>query len=297
VHEANLYRLLADHVREGVYVVDRTRRILDWNSAAEQITGYLRQDVVGRACEKDLLMHCDATGRILCGGSCVVNCCMSAGRTYTLMTYLRHKNGHRVPVRVRSAPLRDAQGEITGAVEVFEPADIAGADQAVSLESHGCLDELTGLLVRRYAEMRTGQRLAEMEGFGVPLGWLRIELEGMTELEHRYGQPAVDAMVNLVARTLASNAGSLDLLSRWAPAQFRMAVYNRAPGQLREIANTLASLTATSDLMWWGDLLRATVAVGGVVAIPGDTVQSLERRSAAACETSRSLGPNRATIL
>lgn len=42
----DLYKLLAEHTRQGVYIVDRERRITDWNPAAEQITGYFRQDVV-----------------------------------------------------------------------------------------------------------------------------------------------------------------------------------------------------------------------------------------------------------
>jgi len=42
------YRIVLESLPNGVYVVDTERRILFWNDGAEQITGYLRQDVIGR---------------------------------------------------------------------------------------------------------------------------------------------------------------------------------------------------------------------------------------------------------
>jgi len=38
-----------------VYLVDRNRKILFWNGGAENVTGYLRQDVVGHFLREHLL--------------------------------------------------------------------------------------------------------------------------------------------------------------------------------------------------------------------------------------------------
>lgn len=46
--DPEIYRTILDNLKTGVYTVDRNRRIRFWNEGAEQITGYLRQDVVGR---------------------------------------------------------------------------------------------------------------------------------------------------------------------------------------------------------------------------------------------------------
>ena len=297
MNDADLFRLLAEHVREGVYVVDRQRRIVEWNDAAEHITGYLRAEVLGHACESDLLLHCDATGQVLCGSGCPLSSCMASGRRRSMKVFLRHKNGHRFPVTVRAAPVCDEAGQITGVMEIFEQEDVAVGQDAPNMKDAGCVDEATGLLARRYAEWRTGQRLAEMEEFGIALGWISIELDDVEALEHRYGQLAIDAMVDIAARTLAANVGSMDLLARWGATEFRVATYGRAPGEVRELAEALAALIRTSDLMWWGDLLGGKVSVGATFAFPGDSVLSIEGRAAAACQTSRSLGGNRATFL
>jgi chemotaxis protein MotB len=46
--DPDIYLAVLDGVTVGVYFVDLAGRILFWNSAAERITGYLRQDVVAQ---------------------------------------------------------------------------------------------------------------------------------------------------------------------------------------------------------------------------------------------------------
>src|SRR5215467_6168993 len=60
--DPEIFRTVIETLQTGVYAVDRDRRIMLWNDGAERITGYLRQDVVGRTFGEGLLMHCDANG-------------------------------------------------------------------------------------------------------------------------------------------------------------------------------------------------------------------------------------------
>jgi PAS domain-containing protein len=66
-----ILRGLADKFPFGFYVVDPERTILYWNESAERITGYHAQEVVGRCCADDLLVHCGRQGTALCAtGGC-----------------------------------------------------------------------------------------------------------------------------------------------------------------------------------------------------------------------------------
>jgi len=58
----NLERIL-DNLSEGIIAHDKERRILFFNRAAEEITGYQRKDVLGRDCH-------EAFGRPFCGDRC-----------------------------------------------------------------------------------------------------------------------------------------------------------------------------------------------------------------------------------
>src|SRR5579864_9623865 len=54
-NDPEIYQTVLNGLQTGVYLVDRNRRIRFWNEGAEQITGYLRQDVVGRFLRDHLL--------------------------------------------------------------------------------------------------------------------------------------------------------------------------------------------------------------------------------------------------
>ena len=62
-----LSSVILDSLGDGVYVCDRERTIVYWSKSAERITGWTRQDVVGRQCLDDVLNHVDKDGHRLCG--------------------------------------------------------------------------------------------------------------------------------------------------------------------------------------------------------------------------------------
>ncbi len=151
LRDAALHKALLDQLEAGIYIVDRDRRILYWNSSAERISGYLAHEVAGRFCQGDLLMHSDCDGNVLCGARCPLSQVMDDGEPRECKVFLRHRQGHRIPVHVRSRPICDSQGIAIGAVEIFEEA--CGAPTRLrTLPTFGSFDELT-TACRDYAEI------------------------------------------------------------------------------------------------------------------------------------------------
>ena len=135
--------LILDSLGDGVYVTDVDRRILYWNKAAEQITGWRPQDMVGRSCYDDILAHVDKDGHPLCGKEhCPLHRSIITGVSDTCpLVFAQKKNNERVPVQVTVAPVRDASGATIGGVEVFrdissiiQDLERARAIQAISLQ-------------------------------------------------------------------------------------------------------------------------------------------------------------------
>lgn len=58
------------YLYEGVYVVDRKRKIIFWNEGSERITGYSQSDVVNSFCYNNILQHMDQNGKHLCRDGC-----------------------------------------------------------------------------------------------------------------------------------------------------------------------------------------------------------------------------------
>ncbi|PAW76415.1 MAG: hypothetical protein B9S32_14995 [Verrucomicrobia bacterium Tous-C9LFEB] len=113
---------LLDALPDGAYLTDRNRRIIFWNSAAERITGWNREEVVGRNCSDNILVHIDKDGHQLCSNTtCPLHRAMENGMTSEepLLLFAQSKSGRRIPVEVSVAPVRDDEGEVIGGVEIF----------------------------------------------------------------------------------------------------------------------------------------------------------------------------------
>ncbi len=94
----SFYKTLLDDMSDGVYFVDRDRRILYWNKGAIRLTGYQSEEMVGRCCQDNTLCHVDAAGRNLCHDGCPLTASISDGGSHEAPVFLRHKQGRRVPV-------------------------------------------------------------------------------------------------------------------------------------------------------------------------------------------------------
>lgn len=115
----SLYKSWLDDLFDAVYVVDKDRRIVYWNKAAEEITGYSESEVVGTMCSDNILCHVDLAGIELCRTGCPLHETICDGRKREAVVFLHHKEGHRVPVHIRISPIRNETNEIIGAVEMF----------------------------------------------------------------------------------------------------------------------------------------------------------------------------------
>lgn len=109
-----------DHLYEGVYFVDVGRRIQFWNKGAEKMTGFGTHEVYGEWCYSGILCHEDEEGNNLCKSHCPLMKAIDYGEHVDERVYLRHKEGHRIPVWVHVTPIKDNDGQVVGAVEIFE---------------------------------------------------------------------------------------------------------------------------------------------------------------------------------
>ena len=132
----NFYATLLDNLYDGVYFVDRERRITFWNKAAERITGFTQAEVLGKRCADNLLRHVDDRGNSLCEGACPLSYTLRDGQLRSASVFLHHKNGHRLPVAIGVAPITDNQQNIIGAVEIFRDnsATVAALEHLKELE-------------------------------------------------------------------------------------------------------------------------------------------------------------------
>jgi len=294
IDEAAFHTLL-DTVSDGVRVVDRQRRIVHWNRSAEQITGFTAHEVIGSTCGERVLSHLNEDGRALCNEACPLEATLEEGRALSGHFYLRHKDGHRVPIDAISSPLRDSAGTITGAVEVFheETTQTAAIERIRRLRQVALLDPLTHLGNRRYTRMMVGDRLDELRRYGWPLGLVFIDLDHLKQINDRYGHETGDRALTVVATTLLKSLRPFDFLGRWGGDEFLALIVNVEPDELRSVAERACRLVEQSLVKAEAGPFAVTVSMGAATARIEDDTDALVARADRLMYQSKLAGRNR----
>lgn len=289
----DLFRVLLDDLFEGVYFVDTDRRIVYWNKAAERITGYRSDEVVGRRCAEGILCHVDENGRRLCGAACPLAATMKDRERRTVHIYLHHAQGHRVPVRVASTPVQDPSGKIIGAVESFvEDSEWRGAEERMAeLERFAFLDTLTELPNRRYLERTLDAKLEERNRYGWPCGVMLIDVDHFKSVNDKHGHDIGDSVLRMVARTLQRAVRGSDLAGRWGGEEFLVIVSNATTDTTAGVAERIRALVAASHLSAPASI-SVTVSVGAAVVNGGESAAQLVRRADEALYQAKQGGRN-----
>lgn len=134
---------LLDALFDGVYVMDRSRKILLWNSGAERITGYARDHLVGMTCLLGPLHHESEDGCFLCEEeTCPALAAIKTGKPVEAVVYALCADGVKRPMETHIQPLIGEQGEIIGAIEIFR--DISNWKRVEALSEDK--DRMMGML-------------------------------------------------------------------------------------------------------------------------------------------------------
>jgi len=289
---------LVDSLFDGVYFVDKERRILYWNKGAEYLTGYAAGEAIGRHCFDNFLEHVNEEGCALCTGGCPLATTIEDGARRTAEVYLRHKSGHRVPVYVRMAPILDAAGEILGAVEVFSDltAKKSIERRVGELEGLAFRDPLTEVSNRRYIEMKVGQALEEFEQFGRTIGLMMIDVDNFKQINDSHGHAVGDEALRAMCKTLTHNLRPGDSVGRWGGEEFLVVAVDAGGDTLASFAERFRMLIAKSAIPVKDEHLRITVSLGATLMKQGDTVASAIQRADELMYRSKAAGRNRITL-
>ncbi len=113
--EALCQKLLTvvNSISDGVFTVDLQLRVTFLNKAAETITGFRSDEVLGQQCQE--VFRTD-----ICDSNCAMKKTMATGQpVINRPVCIINKKGRRVPVSVSTALLRDSRGRVIGGVETL----------------------------------------------------------------------------------------------------------------------------------------------------------------------------------
>jgi PAS domain S-box-containing protein len=109
------FESLLEQLAEGIFTINSRWRIISFNQTAERITGYRREEVLGRFCWE--IFRSD-----LCQSDCPLRLTLETGlNRLDQDVRMLDKQGKKLPVLVNTSVVRDRSGLVIGAVESFRP--------------------------------------------------------------------------------------------------------------------------------------------------------------------------------
>ncbi|MCK5812462.1 MAG: sensor domain-containing diguanylate cyclase [Clostridiales bacterium] len=294
---SSVYKNILDNVFEGVYFVDKKRKILYWNKGAERITGYLAKDVTNSFCFDNILNHVDVSGNELCLNGCPLHATIEDKKIRKAFVYLSHKNGHRVPVTIQTIPIEE-NNKIIGAVEVFR--DESKKDSTIVkdmevLRELSLYDQLTNLPNRRYTNNFLRSRKNEQLLLNIPIGILFIDIDNFKDINDLYGHDVGDEVLEMIAKVFTNTVRSTDLIGRFGGEEFIGVFCGVKQDILNIIAEKIRMLVEKSYILKDNKRISITISIGATMIKKNDTVKDALKRADKLLLTSKKSGKNRIT--
>jgi diguanylate cyclase (GGDEF)-like protein/PAS domain S-box-containing protein len=292
------FKEILDNLYDGVYLVDKERRVTYWNKGAERITGYTAGQAVGQRCMDNLLNHVTESGIQLCLNGCPLHATIADGHQREAEVYLHHSDGHRVPIMVRTSPIRNNKGEIMGAVETFSDNSslLSMRHQLRRLEDTALQDPLTGIGNRLFMERRLQIAILEFQQHSTSFGILFMDIDHFKSINDTYGHETGDKVLRMVATTLNRNLRSEDTVARWGGEEFVALLGGINTKNLSRMAEKMRTLIEHSTLWMEGKNVGVTISIGMTFIKSRDsTIQSIINRADLNMYKSKMNGANRIT--
>jgi PAS domain S-box-containing protein len=112
------FNIIFNSIADGVFTTDGEGRITFFNKAAEEITGFVSEEAIGRYCYE--IFRAD-----ICQSRCVLKEVLKTEKEIINLTVtILNKDGKRIPISISAAVLRDEKGEVIGGVETFRDLSV-----------------------------------------------------------------------------------------------------------------------------------------------------------------------------
>ena len=204
-----------EHADEGILITDKNGTILEANTACSHITGYSREEMLGK------------NPRILHSGRQDRQFYETMWREVTVNGYWsgevwnKRKNGEIYPERLTLSAVKNEEGEIMRFIALF--SDISGIkSHQQQLERLAHHDALTGLPNRTLLNDRFEMALAQVKRSGEKLAVCFMDLDGFKPVNDNFGHEVGDILLIEVAQRMLSISRSTDTVARLGGDEFEL---------------------------------------------------------------------------
>ncbi|ENO94000.1 PAS domain-containing protein domain S-box/diguanylate cyclase (GGDEF) domain-containing protein [Thauera sp. 28] len=253
--DARLAAAVFAHAREGIIVTDAQGNIVEVNDAFARITGYAREEVLGR---NPSLLKSDRHDQAF--HAAMWKSLHDKGHWYGEV-WNRRKSGELFAELLTISAVRDARGAIRHFVGLFSDITVQKEHER-QLEHIAHYDALTALPNRVLFADRLHQAMARATRSGQRLAVVYIDLDGFKAVNDTLGHDVGDKLLMALALRMRKTMRDCDTLARLGGDEF-VAVLSDLPDaeSCRPLVRRLLA-TAAEPVEVNGQLLKVSGSIG-----------------------------------
>jgi len=223
---------------------------------------------------------------------------LAGGSSFAVMVSVSgilHVLVNAVQFRLESEQVRDELA--AHAVRLQEKRDMLQAvvtERTAELTRQATTDSLTGIANRRHFMARGGDEIERARRYHLPLTLLLLDIDHFKQINDRFGHPAGDKLLQVVAQACQSNARNVDLPGRVGGEEFALLMPETSAIAARLAAERLRRAIAAIPPELSGVPHEVTASFGIAALNAHDTsIDSLVARADAALYRAKNGGRNR----
>lgn len=270
--------------REAIFITDPEHRIISINPGFSSITGWSQHDILGQYPQ---IIFDDSSSSELWD----ITYRLERKSHWDGELSGRRQSGERFPAELFISAVRDAGGDITHYVAVFNDISERKAHQE-ALERIAHYDPLTGIPNRRLLDDRLQQALAQARRDRHELAVCMLDLDGFKPVNDQFGHSAGDWVLKTIAGRLAGLIRAGDTVARLGGDEFVMVLRN--PQGEEVFQRTLRSIVEAIDLPEHRESVQVSASMGIAYCQSGEDCDGdqLLRRADQASYRAKNLGKN-----
>lgn len=254
------------HAREGIIITDTQGNIIDVNETFVSITGYEREEVLGK---NPNILKSDRQPSEFYQQLWLS---ITQNGYWSGEIWNKRKNNEEYAQLLTISAVQDNNGKVKNYIAIF--TDISEAKkQQYKLEHMAHYDVLTNLPNRTLLSQRLNQALNESKNNSSLVAVMLLDLDGFKEINDAYGHNVGDELLVVLAARLQKTLGDHDTLSRFGGDEFVAVLANlKDESDYLNIVEKMLKVAA-EPISFGNNVLRISASIG-VTLYPTDNTDA-----------------------